>query len=257
MRSPGRILATAMWLIAGTARAVAQDDGSRVSGVLSDPAGTAFPGVAVVLSGVDVRAVYKARTDDEGRFDFPRVAPGGYRVDVRRPSIVPVVDVLVVAAGQRVTSDIGTRFKMQLGLALRAESADALRRWVSGGPTPAEPLEWQCTSSRGPCDVRPREPGAGRKGAVSDASAVMPVLVQPPPREFAFDAIVALEGRPGVVQLRGLIGSDGLPSGLIVSSATSPEVAVAALAAVGQMRWEPARWRGVPVDTSMTMEISF
>ena len=85
----------------------------------------------------------------------------------------------------------------------------------------------------------------------------MPSLIRPPAGEFASDAIVALEGRPGIVQMRGLIGADGLPSGLIVSSATSPKLATGVLTAVRQMRWEPARLRGVPVDTSMTMEIRF
>jgi Carboxypeptidase regulatory-like domain/Gram-negative bacterial TonB protein C-terminal len=259
MTSARFIVAVAMWLITGTAPAVAQDNVSRVTGHLSDPAGSGLPAVEVVLTGVDVRATYRARTDDEGRYDFPRVAPGAYRVSVRRSNLVPVVDVLIVAVGQRLTSDIGTRFMVNLGLALRAASADVLRRWLSGGPSPAAPLEWECTSNDGPCDVRPRETGAGRDGAVSAGSAVMPLLVQQPPGDFAFafDSIAALEGRPGVVQIRGLIGEDGLPSGLIVSSATSPELALAALTAVRQMRWEPARLRDVPVTTSMTMEIRF
>jgi hypothetical protein len=59
------------------------------------------------------------------------------------------------------------------------------------------------------------------------------------------------------VQMTGVIGDGGLPSGLSVSSATSPGLAVAVLAAVRQMRWEPARLRGVPVSTSMTLEIRF
>jgi len=141
---------------------------------------------------------------------------------------------LTVAAGRPLTTDISTAFKVQLGLTLRAASADALRRWVSGGPSPAGPIEWECTSS-----------------------AVMPLLVQQPPGEFALEAIVALAGRPGIVQIRGLIGDDGSPRDLIVSSATSSELAAAALTAVRQMRWEPARLRGVPVRTSMTMEIRF
>jgi hypothetical protein len=178
-------------------------------------------------------------------------------VNVRRPDIVPVVGGLAVAAGQRLTADIATTLKVQIGLAVRGISADALRRWVSGGPRPTGPPEWECTSNGGPCAAPSREPGARREDTVADPEVVMPSLVRMPSTEFVSDAIVALEGRPGIVQMRGLIGSDGLPRGLIVSSATSPELAAGALTAVGQMRWEPARLRGVPVDTSMTMEISF
>jgi hypothetical protein len=256
MRS-ARCIALVTWLLAGAAAAaVAQDGWSRVTGILSDPAGAGLQGVEVVLTGVDVGAAYTARTDNEGRYDFSRVAPGGYRLEIRRPEIVPAVDVLIVAAGRGLTSDIATMFKVEVGLSLRAASADAVRAWLSGGASPG-PLEWECSSNGRPCDVQSREPEAGRDGAVSAALAVMPLLVEQLPGEFLLDAIVALAGRPGIVQLTGVIGDGGLPSGLSVSSATSPGLAVAVLAAVRQMRWEPARLRGVPVSTSMTLEIRF
>ncbi|SRR5260221_1484848 len=257
MRSARRIVVVATWLIAGTGVALAQGDRSRVIGVLSDPAGAGLAGVEVVLSGIDVRDTYTARTDGEGRYDFSRVAPGGYRVDVRYPDIVPLAETLAVAAGKSLKSDIGTALRVEIGLALRGVSADAVRRWVSGGQPPPGPIEWECTSTGGSCATPARKPKAGPDDAASGAPVVMPSLVQQPPGEFAFDALVALDGQPGIVQMRGLIGADGLPSGLIVSSATSPDLAAAALTAVSQMRWEPARLRGVPVITSITIEIRF
>lgn len=98
---------------------------------------------------------------------------------------------------------------------------------------------------------------AGRDDALPDESAVFPSLIQEVPDELALQALVALDGRPGSVAISGRIDADGFPTGLRVSSATSPELAAAALVAAGQMRWEPARLRGVPVDTSITMEVRF
>src|SRR5260221_2282452 len=149
MRSARRIVVVATWLIAGTGVALAQGDRSRVIGVLSDPAGAGLAGVEVVLSGIDVRDTYTARTDGEGRYDFSRVAPGGYRVDVRYPDIVPLAETLAVAAGKSLKSDIGTALRVEIGLALRGVSADAVRRWVSGGQPPPGPIEWECTSTGG------------------------------------------------------------------------------------------------------------
>lgn len=251
-----RIVGFAMVLFAVTVLAAAQDKGGRVTGRVSDPAGAVLADVTIVLTGVDVNATYTARTDTDGRYDFPRVVAGAYRIDIRYPDVVPVTDVLIVQAGGTLTSDIGTMFKVELGLALRGASADALRRWLSGGPSPSTPLEWDCTVSSGP-GVRPVQPGTGRDGAVPAVKPVMPLLVKPPPDEFALGAIVGLDGSPGIVQITGLIGSDGLPSRLIVNSATSPTLAAAALTAVLQMRWEAARWREVPVISAMTMEIRF
>jgi len=257
LRSARRLVAAAALLIAGTGLAVAEGDRGGVTGLLSDPGGAGLAGVEVVLTGVDVRASYTARTDGEGRYDFPAVAPGAYRVDVRRPGIVPVAETLAVAAGERLNADIGTMLTVQIGMALRAASADAVRRWVSGGQPPAGPLEWECTSNGAPCTASARESRTTTDDAVPAAAVALPSLVRQPPGDLVLDALVALDGRPGIVQMRGTIGTDGFLSGASISSATSPELAAVALMAARQMRWEPARLRGVPVNTSMTLEIRF
>jgi hypothetical protein len=46
-------------------------------------------------------------------------------------------------------------------------------------------------------------------------------------------------------------------SGVGVTSATSPGLAAAAVVELSRMRWEPARLRGIAVDTSVTIEMRF
>ena len=164
---------------------------------------------------------------------------------------------MTVAAGEWQEANIGTTLRMRIRMELRSVSADAVRQWVTGGPPPERPVEWECTWSGWRCAAPTAERLAGRDDARPDESAVFPSLIQQVPDELALQALVALDGRAGSVAMRGMIGTDGFPSGLRVSSATSSELAAAALVAAGQMRWEPARLRGVPVDTSITMEIRF
>ena len=242
--------------VAGTG-AFAQGDPGAVAGLLLDPGGAVLPGVEVVLTGIEVGATHTARTDGEGRYDFPAVAPGDYRVEVRQPGVVPVSDTMAVAADERLEANIATTLRMRIGMELRAVSAEAVRQWVAGGPPPERPVEWECTWSGGACAAPAAGRQAGRVDAFPAEPVVFPSLVQQVPDELALQAFVALDGRQGSVQIRDMIGTDGFPNGLRVSSATSPELAAAALTAVGQMRWEPARLRGAPVDTSMTMAIRF
>jgi hypothetical protein len=257
MAAPLLLAVLTAWLAVGTVVTRAQGDRGVVTGLLSDPGGDGLAGVEVVLTGVDVRATYTARTDGEGRYDFPGVAPGAYRVIVRRPDIVPVDDTLKVAAGERLRSDIRTTLRLQIGMALRAASAEALRQWVSLGTPPAGPLEWECTSNGVRCSPPPRAPSTERHDADPVAAVVMPSLVPQPLSEMMINALIALHGRTGVVQMSGVIASDGFMGRLSVNSATSPELAAAVVVEVGRMRWEPARMRGLPVDTSVTMEIRF
>jgi hypothetical protein len=250
-----RLALLAAWLAAGTAVGLAQGGGGAVTGRLSDPAGAALVGVVVVLSGVDVRDAYTTRTDGEGRYEFPRVVPGAYRVDVPQPGIVPVVETLTVRAGEVLRSDIRTALKAEIGLTLPAASVAALRRWASGGPPPVAPIEWGCRSKGKPCIAPTLAPVTGRGDAVPDAPAVMPLLIRQPLSEIMLNALTALGGGEGIVQLTGVIGADGFLGGLSINSATSPELAAAALAEAGRTRWEPGRLRGVPVNTLVSVQI--
>jgi hypothetical protein len=253
-RTNVRLALLAAWLAAGTGVVLTQAGRGAITGHVSDPAGAALVEVAIVLSGVDVRETYATRTDGEGRYEFPSVIPGAYRVDVRHSDIVPVVETLKVGVGEALKSDIRTALRAEIALTLPAASVQALRRWVSGGP-PAAPMDWNCTSKGKPCTAPKLEPVTERGDAVADAPVVMPMLIRQPLGEIMLNALTAPGGGERIVQLTGVIAADGFLGGLSVNSATSPELAAAALAEAGQTRWEPGRLRGVPVNTLVSVQI--
>jgi len=245
----------AAWLAAGAGVVLTQGGRSTITGHVSDPAGAALVEIAVVLSGVDVRETYTARTDGEGRYEFPGVIPGAYRIDVRHPDIVPVVETLTVGGGESLKSDIRTALKAEIILTLPDASVQVLRRWASGGPPPVAPIDWNCTSRGKPCTAPKVEQIAGRDDAVGGAPVVMPSLIRQPLSDIMLNALTAPGGGERIVQLSGMIAADGFLGGLSINSATSPELAAAALAEAGQTRWQPGRLRGVPVNTLVLVQI--
>lgn len=232
-------------LAIGSSVALNQDDRGRMVGVLSDPGGAALAGVELQLTGLDVRPTYSVRTDREGRYEFPKVVPGSYRVEVRQTTIVATPDIITVAAGDPLRTEIRTALKAQIGLSLTVASVEALRRWVAGSPPPAA-LEWECSINGQRCAAPARE-----------SEVVMPSLLPQPLGDVVVNALLALGRDTGIVEMTGTIGVDGFLSGLSVSSATSPELAAAVFLEVGRIRWEPARLRNVAVKTSVTMDVHF
>ena len=213
---------------------------------LSDPAGASLARVEVQLTGLDVDAKYVARTDARGRIEFPEVKPGAYRVELRQSAFVATPDTIKVTAGESLKTEIRTALRAQIGMTLSAESTQILRRWISGGSPPAAALEWACTVN-----------GQGCAAPARESEAVPPTLVPQPLGDVMVNALIALGRGTGIVEMTGTIGADGFLSGLSVSSATSPELASAVLLEVNRLRWEPARLRGVAVNTMVTMEIRF
>ena len=61
----------------------------------------------------------------------------------------------------------------------------------------------------------------------------------------------------GTVVVEGRIGTDGFPDGIRVVSAGHPDLAKAAVAAVREDRWEPARVRGVAVEVPFSFRFEY
>ena len=126
-----------------------------------------------------------------------------------------------------------------------------------GGGLPAArlvaPIEWFRQGQA--CTAPKLAPVTERGDAVADASVVMPLLIRQPLSEIMLNALVAPGGGERIVQLTGVLAADGFLGGLSINSATSPELAAAALAEAGLTRWEPGRLRGVPVNTLVSVQI--
>jgi len=75
----------------------AQADRGRITGVITDTAGAALPGVTVTLAGPEQRSVV---TNDRGEFTFNNLAPGRYTLRATLAGFVDLMrDVSVTGAG--------------------------------------------------------------------------------------------------------------------------------------------------------------
>ena len=97
-----RCLALVVGLLTGAAHASAQQtvDYASLSGRVTDPSGAVIAGAAVSARHAETNVVRSAIADEEGRFRFPYLRIGTYRISVTHPGFSEVTRVvtLTVAA---------------------------------------------------------------------------------------------------------------------------------------------------------------
>jgi hypothetical protein len=73
-----------LFLIASLVWAQSESGKLTISGVVTDPAGALVPEAAITLSQPGVSRSRATRSDASGRFRFPNLSPGGYKIEVQR-----------------------------------------------------------------------------------------------------------------------------------------------------------------------------
>jgi TonB family protein len=201
-----------------------------LSGTIYDVSGGVLPGVQVTL--VDANHVASgAISDASGRFAFPLVSPGTYRLDVALPgfrSLRQEFELRDVRDWNRaVTLQVGDlRESITIrGSRLTAPGQQAVAR---GGPQPVR-VGGNVRAPQKVLDVRPIYPETMREA-----------------------------GLTGIVPIEAIIGRDGTVSWVrVLSAQVHPDFAVAAVDAVRQWRFTPTLLNGVPVEVVMTVTIRF
>jgi hypothetical protein len=77
-----------------------------ISGALTDPQGKAVPAATIRLLHASGALVTETGTDDTGRFAFPNVAPGNYRINAAAPGFNAISKDVVLIADERVSADL-------------------------------------------------------------------------------------------------------------------------------------------------------
>ena len=205
------------------------------TGIVYDPLGEPAVGVPLTLdNNVDAGdneplatpVLLETRTDANGRYRFDNVPRGSYVVT---PSIAwarssPVT----VPSGSAVDTDIRITFDTVV---------TGLMMLPGGRPPTASILfpprnrQSETLSVRGPEHVN--------------------LWNRPYP-----DALERTR-REGVVVVDGEIGTDGKATHIRVTTADHVELATAALAAIEQERWEPARVRGVAIEVPLRVTLEY
>jgi TonB family protein len=217
-------------LVAVSEPAPPQSQGS-LTGVVKDPSGAVVPGVKVTAhneaSGADESTV----TDAVGQYRFPFIMPDRYTVEVRAPGFT-----LYHAQAM-----IGLGAPAQVNANLSVGSA-------------TETLHVKGVRS---AFVAPMPPPAAPQGRIRVGGNVQPArLVRQPRPEYPAELQQA--GIEGTVVLKAVISKEGLPVSIqTVGNGVDQRLAVAASKAVAQWRYQPALLNGEPVETMVTIDLSF
>ena len=89
---------TAMWAQAG---------GGSMVGTVHDPAGAVVPNASVTITNTDTNSTYPVATNGDGRFLYPQLPVGNYKVTVSAPGFKEAVqEGITVSIGTTATLDI-------------------------------------------------------------------------------------------------------------------------------------------------------
>jgi hypothetical protein len=122
---------------------------SLVSGTLQTPEGVPVPGATVRLISLDTNKVWLSWTDESGKFEFPQILPGRYRVEASQLGFVQTTREVQIAASP------ASPISMIMRVATLAE--------LSATPKPPAP-----NSASHP---RANGPGSGQNAAANSADA--------------------------------------------------------------------------------------
>ena len=77
---------------------------SAIVGQVTDATHAAIPGATVTIVNAETGLERRARTDNEGRFNFPQLSPGTYSVKLEAEGFEPQqIDHVVAGLGQKQT----------------------------------------------------------------------------------------------------------------------------------------------------------
>ena len=122
----GQLIApTAAYAQAG--RAIAQ----RLNGTVRDTLGRPLPGVEVTLQAADGRIVAKAKSNDQGEFSFPDVAPGTYAAVGHKASFKTATAIVTVTSNGAKSVTLAMASEEALSLPVIAQRLEPARNGLS------------------------------------------------------------------------------------------------------------------------------
>lgn len=232
------VFATAL-LLPGSQQATAQT--ARLTGTVVDQAGHVVGNPGLTLTARETGERLRTTGDDAGRFEFAAVEAGEYRLVTRTPGFEPLFRRLSLEAGAQIELDL----VLELG---------SLEETITVTDTDAPPpprtigddalARYRRNRTRGGTIVPPIK--------IRDQAPVYPVSVRG--SEFTgkvvLEAVLKTDGAVEVIQILA-------PVDPATMTTVHPDLARAAVDAVGGWRYEPTLLHGVPVDTRMTISVNF
>ena len=207
----------------------AQTSPATLTGSVYDATGAVMPGVALTLENAQEEKL-QATTRADGRFDFPKIAPGKYVLSASLPGFRTLKQEFELKNAR----DWDRAITLQVGDL--QESINVRERRVTGPVGSSQPQMPKPLRVGGnirvptkTLDVKPTYPKSMREA-----------------------------GREGMVPIEAVIGTDGsVASVRVVSAEVHPDFAIAAVDAVRQWKFTPTLLNGAPVEVVMTVKVQF
>jgi TonB family protein len=218
------LLATAA--VSGATRA--QTSPLPLVGTVYDPTGAVVPEVSLTLTAADGTAA-RTTTDGAGRFQFPVTPPGRFELEASLPGF----RALTTPIELRSAADWDRTITLQVG---------TVRETIVVSASQLPPSSAVATGRSAAVRV------GGNIRAPRKLKHVSPV----------YPETMRAAGVEGTVPLEAIITASGTVQSVRLLSATvHPELALAAVDAVRQWRFEPTLLNGSPVDIAMSTTVTF
>jgi TonB family protein len=222
-------IACALILPVGSITSYAQADRGALAGIVADPSGARVPGAEVVAKNLDGANQETTVADAAGEYGFPAIPAGRYELQFKMRGFKLARKELAVTAGAASRADIN----LEIGEGF--ESVKVVGNQKAPAPT--------VTAS------------APRRIPVGGNVQPFKLLAQPRPQ---YPPELQQQGITGTVVIRAIIGKTGeVLQPQVINTTAHPGLVQAALDAVRQWRYDPARLNGEPVETLTTVTINF
>lgn len=215
---------------------------ARISGTVIDQAGYVVQNPSLTLTNRATAEQLRVTGDDAGRFEFSDLEPAEFSLVVAKPGYERLF--------RRFSPEAGQQIEEELVLRLGAVEETITVTDTSESPTPARTIS-PATRAR---YLEHRNQG----GTIAP-----PIKI----RDLApvYPASVRGSGFEGKVVLEALIQTDGTVDVLQILAPVDPrtmttmhpDLARSAVEAVGGWRYEPTLLHGMPVDTRITISVTF
>jgi len=210
-----------------------QDSGS-ILGSVEDPSGARVPGCTITVRNQSGVSVGSAVSDAAGLYRLASIPPGHYNLEYLRPGFARRRMETEIEAGKPVRIDA----KLSIGEVSEVVTVTGHRPAAAPAPPTAQP--------------------APRSGPISVGGMVQAARLLRNPQPI-YPAELQQQGAEGTVRIRATISRDGVPVNphVLNDDEVDPRFAQAALDAVSQWRFQPAKLNEDPVAVETTIDVEF
>ena len=240
---------------------------ARLSGTVVDQAGHVVQNPGLALTNRATGEQVRVPGDDAGRFEFADLAPGEYSLvasTVQFDRLFPITSIEMksgeysLVAIPPVFERLFRRFSLEAGeqleeeLVLRLGSLEETITVTDTGESASAARTIGAATRERHLQNRNRRGTVARPIKIRDLDPVYPASV----RGSGFEGKVVLDGlikTDGTIEVLQILA----PVDPATTTTVYPDLARSAVEAVGGWRYEPTLLHGVPVDTRITISITF